>query len=68
MSHVSLSISSVMTAECVFIVQNGCSHFVVGPLFNIRLTDTSATYIMYVQSSSSDLLKVSTFGLVQYNL
>jgi len=52
----------------VYIVQIGCSHFVVGPLFNVRLTDTSATYIMYVQSSSSDLLEVSTFGLVLYNL
>jgi len=49
----------------VYSVENGCSHFVVGPLFNVRLTGTSATYIMYVQSSSSDLLKVSTFGLVQ---
>lgn len=52
----------------MYIVQIGCSHFVVGPLFNVRLTDTSATYIMYVQSSSSDLLEVSTFGLVLYNL
>jgi hypothetical protein len=37
----------------------------VGPLFNIRLMDIFATYVVYVQPSSSYLLKLSIFGLVQ---